>query len=98
MGEEKGEERGEKKDERGEEREERIGEEGSERREEIKQAERGGERGKQAERGGERGERMTPDLSLLIGFMGCYYHCGVCVTCLHSGSWIPSGFTRSPIT
>ena len=40
---------------------------------------------------------MTPDLRLLSGFArGVSLSLHVRVTCLHSGSWLLSGFCQSP--
>ena len=77
--EERREERGERREdvgERIEEREEERGEKTGEKREEEKE---------------EKG--MTPDLRLLSGFArGVSLSLHVRVTCLHSGSWLLSGF------
>ena len=87
-------ERGERREERGGRREERREERGEERREE-----RRGERREEREERGEKREEekeekgMTPDLRLLSGFTrGVSLSLHVRVTCLHSGSWLLSGF------
>ena len=99
-GERREERRGERREERGERREERGERSGEERGEERE--ERGEKREEEKERGEKREEEreekgMTPDLRLLSGFA-----CGVLLslhvrdTCLHSGSWLLSGFGKLP--
>ena len=104
--EERGEKRGERREEGREGREERR-EAREERREEGRE-ERREERGERKEERGERREEkrekregeekgMTPDLGLRSGFArGVSFSLHVRVTCLHSGSWLLSGFFERP--
>ena len=88
---ERGVERGEKREERGEEREERIEERGEKR--EVRRGERGEERGEKREKREQRREDdPRPKFPDCCRAWGAYYLCNVRVMCLHSGSWIPSGF------
>ena len=95
------EERGEERREKGEERGERRGERGERRREEERRDRRGErkeDRGeeREARTGEERGESMTPDLRIPIGFArGVFLSLRCTCQCLHSGSWILSGFPIS---
>ena len=90
MREERREERGGKRGERGEERGEERREERREKREEKRERKRKRE---EKERGGERGEGDDPDLRLRSGFAwGVLLSLHVRDTCLHSGSWLLSGF------
>ena len=85
-GEKRGWKRGERRTERIEEREE-IREKGEERREQRRD-----QREETFEEREERGETTTTDLSFLIGVARGEYLCDARVTCLHSSSWILSGF------